>query len=113
MSNIQKILQISKEDRQKILFDTYATWCMTHTPNPKQLQKSLSSQELFNYFVSHYKEFESQFIIHKQLYCVNWDKSKTIEIYLKFIDDIYRIYPQSLLPKVKAKEKQLANPNLN
>ena len=113
MSTILKILQISKEARTAILYDTYATWCMTHTPNAKQLQMSLTSQPLFNYFVAHYKELEQQFIIHKQLYCVNWDKKKKLELYLKFIDEIYRKYPQTLLPKIKAKEKELANQCLN
>jgi len=56
------LLQINPEEYEELILQLWLNWCSTKVRNPKNLQKLIKCQALFNWFQAELYKLETEFV---------------------------------------------------
>lgn len=78
---IHKLLQFSKQQYNKMVFDTWFYYCELKTHNQKSFQQLLANTAYFNWFMKEYKRLELEFLQDIEPFIGQAGKEDIREIY--------------------------------
>ncbi|CAA0255008.1 hypothetical protein TMP445_80049 [Tenacibaculum maritimum] len=99
-----KILKYSKSHYELLVFDLYYCWCIEHSYSLNHLQKLVSSQKLFNWFLREYQRQEQQFLEYTKDYQTS-NTQELRKVYNSMTCTI-NFYPKAILNEIRKTVKK-------
>lgn len=87
------------ETNNDFIFELYLLWCESNTVNNREFQKVLANKSISKWFMLEFKKLEMEYLFDYNRYPnIKW--SDNLKLYIKWVIEIFKIYPQSILKKV-------------
>lgn len=102
MKSILKILKVTDEAYEAMLFDTYISWCMDWVSNyENELQKLVASPAINKWFRMELAKLEKSFVEETLPYADIITRDVAREQYADFTEPIFRRFPKPLIEQAK------------
>lgn len=100
MKTTAQKLNLSNEDYEFMIFNTFYQWCMKYSANTSELQEMITNQKLFKWFQVEWKKQEIEFeYLSKPFETLTTSDYKNC--FNRCIDKLFQVYPSALLQEIK------------
>lgn len=100
MKTIAQKLNLSKEDYDFMILNSFYQWCMRYSANTGELQEMITNQHLFNWFQVEWKKQEAEFEYLSNPF-ENLTATDYKNCFNRCIDKLFNVFPSALLENIK------------